>query len=99
ADFESRSAQSEDEGWYPQMSEEINELSPTPRRLGVFRREQTANAVIEYHHAEIQKDEGKHETRRSHAEITNDCGRVIADRILPDSRIDANRDGQSICKN
>src|SRR5512133_2933139 len=54
---------------------------------------------MEHHYTEVQKDKGKHETRRCHTEVADHRRRVIAKRILSDRRINANGNRHTIREN
>ncbi len=95
ADELRRAGDGEDEGGQRQVLQEVPELREAPRRELEIGREQPADVGVEELEREIHQDEGEEEIRYRQPDEAEEGEEVVAERILPDRGVDADRQGDA----
>ena len=76
------------------MLQQVDDLAPRPHRVrGVARAEQPGHTEAEIFPAEVHQHQGEQEGRHGHADEAQQREPVVAERVGPDRRVDADRQG------
>src|SRR5437660_344339 len=83
--------ETEDQRGNRQMLEQVPDLLETPRSVLELRREEPADVRVEEREPEIQKDQREQEIGHGETDEADEGGDVVADRVLADRGVDADR--------